>query len=177
MISNYFNDVEKVIREKVENMPLINCVQNFVDYANTSGEDLKNCDSFEQEYIKKLSDGDIIQEILRPYEEDRLSKKTKEELLKEALDMICGDFSGYYCNADYIWDDLECYDDITLYGYIKAYMLRTLDNLVENKKRTLKETEIMELKNRIESCEETIKSRSNDLVELKKKLEELEKNN
>ena len=177
MISKYFNDVEKTIRNKIHNMPVINCVRNFIDYANTDGEELKECDSFEREYIKKLSDGDIIQEILRPYEKDRLSKMTKEELFEEALDMICGDHSGYYCNIDYIWDDLDCYDDTSLYDYIKAYMLKTLNDLVENKKRTLKEAEIMGLKSRIESCEETIKSRSNDLVKLKKELEELEKNN
>lgn len=173
-INEIFKDNYNEIKETIENLPALNCVDNYFKYTNSAGKS-----EFEIKFISNLS---MLQETLyRKFIEEIYKDSSKYELITEISDLKYNGACSAYDN---------CYEDISEYvsysldketgkRIIQSFMLEVLEksykefNTNNNNKIASKlEHEIKDLKSEIE----TIERKKERLKTLEKELENLKGN-
>ena len=139
------------IRNTVNNLEVIGCVDKFVSYLERYENDRNNeIDKFEKEYMRRL-DRHISELVCNIYMEDHLNK-SNEELLETIRKMY---IDGVYEIDENISNnglrDVFYYKDADAYKYIKAYMIKALDKYVEELNLTAVEERIKKLEISIDS--------------------------
>ena len=145
-ISNLFLDAEKVIRERIENMAVTGCINNYIDYMDSSSSE-----SFEREYINALYNHypAFFEKVIKKDLED----KTADELRKLIADLKWDGAWGIHerdLDEQKEWFE-DNFTDGDLYDFIKDEMVTVLNTLIENKKRTKRDIELETLKVQLET--------------------------
>lgn len=166
-ISNLFLDAEKVIRERIENMAVTGCIENYINYMDSSSSE-----SFEREYINKLYEHypAFFEKVIKKDLED----KTADELRKLIADLKWDGTWGIHerdLDEQKEWFE-DNFRDGDLYDSIKEEMITVLNALVEDKKKTKKDKEIVDLKYELKKATDYIdyhdKKRKDTLEEIEK---------
>lgn len=171
-INNVFKNEKDELLERIENLPVFNCIQNFDKYLNTKADS-----DFERRYITSLNNNieDLGREILiKNYE-----SLEKEELLKKlVLAHIDAPYSfmSYFENEEIPeFFDNYGYNDADAHSIIKKYMIDEYKKLVDTVEQTSKNQRRKAIEKLIEEAEQTLNRYEKNLIEYRNELVELDK--
>ena len=170
IINNYFGDETKTIRERINEMPVLNCIENYVNYIH-NGEHK----GFEKEYATALNNR--FKSFLTKAFNMKYGNSSKEKLIKMLVNAEWEGIYGYSESDSYdILNKMQCdYSDDELHELIKTEMLETLEALIAEKTQSAKDKKIQELKRHIESYESDIERYERYIADYKNRLEQSKK--
>ena len=172
-IDKYFIDEEKRLRDFINELPMQNCIENLFTYALSNKIIEKEC--LESEFKSKLNNE------LQDFVADKLRKHylslDKEGLIRVIEDnQSNGGYDLYY--TIYEADEPYCiltdiYTDFDLYLNIKEFMLKCLNEITIDTRRTQIEKEIDNVTKMIASKKEFIENENKRVSQMEEELEEL----
>lgn len=178
-IDQIFINESENIKNRIENLPVENCITNYFEYLETSAE------GFEKAYIKKLSDR--AKKFIEKIEMINLKDKTIDEVRKMYVKMV---WDGFYGFCEKPWNEIAddyiyYYGSEKLYKYIKQEMKEALEELLDEMNTSRKDHKIAELRNKIEfrqnelntidrETEQKKVQLSKEISKLKEQLEEIQ---
>lgn len=178
LINNYFKNEEQNIRNHINNIPILNCLDNFFSYLNTRYNAAKGNEvgDFEKKYIGELYDN--VHLLLRDLFKKHYEEKTKEELINKLMDYEEEGGAIVYMDVDtenYI-NTIEwlCNNDKkAIHDLIVKYMLDTLDNMLAKEMETNQEIEAKKIKEKIEGLKRNIEYNKQQIEKSQRALADL----
>ncbi|AIY85248.1 hypothetical protein U729_3214 (plasmid) [Clostridium baratii str. Sullivan] len=173
-INEIFKDNYKEIKEAIENLPVLNCVNNYYKYIDSTGES-----EFEKKFISTLSYYEST--LYRKFIEKIYEDKSKDELISEIYELK---YEGSCAACDNCFEIISedfsyLLDKEKAHKIIQSFMLEVLEKSYKefntnnnNKIASELEHEIVDLKSQIESIEK----KKEKLKNLEKELENLKGN-
>jgi hypothetical protein len=143
-IDKMFINDSNILKEKVANLPMENCIDNYFNYLDSRSEGL------EQKYIIKLNDR--AKSFIAKIELKAIKDKNIDEIKKMYIDII---WDGFYGMCEKPWSDVadeysyshSCKD---MYKDIKKEMTEALEELLTELNTSEKEKNIAQLKKSLE---------------------------
>lgn len=172
IINDIFKSKKEELLNGIENLPVHNCIHNFVKYLNEKPED-----DFERKYISILWDDleSIARTIIAKHYKDLSKEDLLAKLVQANIDAPYA-FSSYEDNneIDEFFDNYG-YNDADAHSIIKEYMITQYTLLVEKSEATAKEERKNAILKSIATAEDTIERYQKNLVEYRNELVQLDK--
>lgn len=171
---------EQKIRDIINDIPLENCINNFITYLDLQEEQKETLSSLERDFLNELKLN--LKDFIWSLTLKDLSNKTEENLIEKIKTLL---FKGsIVLDACYYEDLLDIfqneYNDADIYQNIKEYMLITFNNMLRKKRLTEREKNINKyikniknIKAAIADFNKRIEENENTLKENIEKLKEL----
>lgn len=161
VIDKMFINDSTALKEKVANIPMENCIDNYFNYLDSYAEGL------EQKYITKLNDR--AKAFIAKIELKAIENKNIDEIKKMYVNLI---WDGYYGLCEKAWSDVadeysyshSCSD---MYEDIKEEMTDALEELLTEINTSEKEKNINRIKKELEWKQNSLESIDKD-TELRK---------
>lgn len=179
IIDKMFINESKPLKERVENLPMENCIDNYFNYLDSKSEGL------EQKYINKLNNR--AKAFIAKIELKAIKDKDIDEIKKMYTDII---WNGYYGICEKPWsdvaDDYSCtYSCSDIYKDIKQEMTDALEELLtelntseKEKKLNIIKRDLEYKKNSLANVDKETELRkiqlTNDIERLQKELESIQ---
>lgn len=179
VIDKMFINDSKILKERVANLPMENCIDNYFNYLDSSSEGL------EQKYIRKLNDR--AKAFIAKIELKAIKDKSIDEIKKIYTDII---WDGYYGICEKSWSDVAddysyTYSCSDIYEDIKQEMSDALEELLIELNTSEKERKLNIIKRDLENKKEDLANidkntehrkiqLTNDIKRLEKELETIQ---
>lgn len=156
VIDKMFINDSKALKEKVANIPMENCIDNYFNYLDSSAEGL------ERKYITKLNDR--AKAFVTKIELKAIEDKNIDEIKNIYVNLV---WDGYYGLCEKPWSDVadeysyshNCSD---MYDDIKKEMTDALEELLTEMNTSEKEKNINRIKKEIEWKQNSLESIDRD---------------
>lgn len=170
-INKIFKDEKEGLLERIENLPVFNCIKNFESYLNVKADS-----DFERKYIIALDNNiiDLAKEIIIKHYESLSKEELLNKLVIAHIDSPYSFYSYYDNNELSEFFDNYGYNDADAHELIKEYMLNQYKILVNKLRLTNKEERMDSIVKSIEDIEKVIKDKQKKLIDLRNELVELD---
>jgi len=169
-INDIFKNEKNEILKGIENLPVFNCIDNFVQYIDQS-----TTDKFEQLYIRALREE--IEDLGREVIKRELSSLKEDELMEKLVSAYIDppySFQSYYDNDELVdFFENNKLNDADAHPLIKEYMLRQYNILVQQLDMKSEEKSIISIQEKIAEKERILRNYEEDIVKLKRSLNEI----
>lgn len=168
IITKTFVNEEAVLRDAINSLPVIDCIERFFDYIESHPEG-----ELEKEYVNALHKKRVgfVEKIYK----DTLANLTMEQLKDMLFEQAWDGLWALYDRDNHELVEYIKYDhtDADLYEYIKKLMNDTLDEVITKKTKLANEQKIDNLKARYESNKNSYERIAKEQADLKEELKKL----